>query len=169
MRHKIHRSWSWLCLHWSVNHPKDLLGIFSTSHCSAFRLKERNGCEKLSKDSWCWTGAKDGSSYLRLTYLPFGFGCHHLWFGSWDLNWFDRTTNPTQLHVSLKHVSWKFFSLLLIILTTASLSSKMYKRGSPWEINLFGFRLFRFGSNFRSRSGFPQAVDIGVCVAFRRA
>ena len=47
-----------------------------------------NGCERTSRNSSCWTNEADDSTrhaknYLCLEYQQIGFGCQHIWFGSW--------------------------------------------------------------------------------------
>ena len=117
----------WVNLHW-----KSLLDL-SLTWRSAFRSDQKencwNGYKRRSRNSFCWTNEEDGSTRhvwnsLWLTSLRVDFGCQHIWFGPLVPSWFCRTTNQAQLCGYWTRVSSLDFWPLIIMLMTASLSSK---------------------------------------------
>ena len=73
--------------------------------------------ERTSRNSLCWTNEEHGSTRHAWNFLwsacqQVGFGCQHIWFGSWGPSWFCQKSSA--------------FFLFTVILIKASLSSRMY-------------------------------------------
>ena len=90
------------------------------------------------ENTWCWINTESDSTHLSRNFLyleclQVSFWCQHIWFGFWVPSWsyqnnLSRATLwvlDTCLIVGLRP--------LIVILITASLSSKMYNWDSPWE------------------------------------
>ena len=139
----------------------DLFDI--TTLCFLFERK-KTAARRCRENSW-WLLSRCKrwfhSSRVKLPLVNMSaiwFWCPHIWLGSLDLNWFCRTTNPNATRCVLEKCVIVGLLPLMIILITASLSSKMYNWDSPWEesaftgtwiyirqINVFGRLLFGFG------------------------
>ena len=119
-------------LHW-----KSLLDL-SLTWRSAFRSDQKENCWKWLQENIekliilnkrrRWFHAWNS---LWLACQQVGFWCQHIWFGSSVPNQFCGTTNQAQLCGFWTRVSIVGLRPLIIILMTASLSSKMYNWDSP--------------------------------------
>ena len=155
------------------HHGKSLLDL-SLTWRSAFRSDQkenyRNGWQRTSRNSLCWTNGEDdptrpAKNSLWLECQQVGFWCQHIWFGSWVPSYFCRTVNQAQLCGVLTRVSLFDFVLLIIILMTASLSSESRTEAHPEENVCWRERKSTYSNCSTSR--FLVSVDVLIFFCWR--
>ena len=177
MWHKIHRFWSWLCFPRWWNIRKTFLGSFRHHTALLSVWKKRNGCEKTSKDSWCWTGVKKRfhSSLVKFPLVNISaiwfFGVNNLiWIlGSELILSNNQSVCPGNMSHGSSSPFYDHFDNCLVIFKTVQTGYTMRrvfvhrKRIKMREINMFGRHLLGFGCDLWSCSStvVTGAMDIG--------
>ena len=114
--------------------------LFDMAHCFLIDQKEIcwDGCSKTLDNSWCLTNEENGSThhvwnFLWSTCLRVGVWCQCTGFKSWSPHWYCQMTKPRATLCVLETCLIVGLLSLMIILITASLSSRMYNWDSLWE------------------------------------
>ena len=128
-------------------------------------LIQQNGCKKTSRNSWYSTNEEDGSNhhawnYFQPTCQQVGSWCQHIWFGFLGSE-LTRSNNQSDATLWVLDTCLIVGLLpLMIILITASVSSKIFNWASNWEESAFVTTWSTFDTSSTSR--FPFLLNLVV-------